>query len=42
VTSFVVGFRLLVVGWRSGQIPEQTIGASFVLGVGLAGPAARA
>jgi hypothetical protein len=37
LTSFVVGFRLLAVGWRTGQIPETTIGASFVLGGGLAG-----
>jgi hypothetical protein len=36
-TSFVVGFRLLAIGWRSGQIPELTIGASFVLGGGLGG-----
>lgn len=37
LTSFFVGFRLLTVGWRSGQVPEATIGASFVLSGGLGG-----
>jgi hypothetical protein len=36
VTSFVVGFRLLALGSRTRQVPELTIGASFVLGGGIA------
>lgn len=36
-TSFVVGFRLLAIGWRTGQLPELTIGGSFVLAGGLGG-----
>lgn len=36
-TSFVVGFRLLWIGWRTGQLPELTIGASFALAGGLGG-----
>lgn len=37
LTSFVVGYRLLTVGWRSGRVPETTIGASFVLSGGVGG-----
>lgn len=36
-TGFVVGFRLLGIGWRTGQLPELTIGASLVLAGGLGG-----